>query len=307
MPKELESAGGENDADNQTIQMDELLEAEGESEPEEEVETGVMGEGEPEPAPAPKKAKSYTPEEIEELVKSDKDIDTSRLTPEGTALMKSFQKGYTPKLQKLAEERRQFEEERRKYQEIQSQQGQPRDARQAYFEQYMADPAGITAEINAEIQNLRKGTPYDENWEENQTKVLQLQSLKEDFAFKRQQVVETNSRLQAESNELAQAIHQAIPDFDSRREKLLRHAESLGISEEDALILTNPRYVGKKAALSVVKAIDSLYSATIGVESKRKKPTPLQSGGTRASVESAEEDLEKVPIGTYMARRKQKI
>lgn len=300
MPKELESAiEMENDADNQTIPMEELLETEG---------AGREGEENTEPAPVlvPKKAKPYTPEEIEELVKSDKDVDTSRLTLEGTALMKTFQRGYTPKLQKLAEERRQFEEERRRYQEPQHQQGQPKDAKQAYFELYMADPLRVTTEINAEIQKLSRGNPLDEGWEENNIKIAQLQGLKDDLALRRQQTQETDNRVQRVRSELSQALYSEIPDFDTKREKLVEYAKGLGISEEDAFILTNPDIVGARVALNAVKAINRLYQATIGVESKRKKPTPLQSGGARISGESTEEDMEKVSIGTYMARRKQK-
>lgn len=302
MPKELESAiEMENDADNQTIPMEELSETEG---------AGREGEGEentePTPVPVPKKAKPYTPEEIEELVKSDKDVDTSRLTLEGTALMKTFQRGYTPKLQKLAEERRQFEEERRRYQEPQHQQGQPKNAEQGYFELYMADPLRVTAEINAEIQNLAHGTPYDEGWEGNQSKIEQLRGLKETFAIRRQQTIEMYNRSQNAQQEFSGAVYKEMPDFETRREKLLEHAKGLGISEETAYALTNPSIVGGVVALEALRVINKLYSATIGVESKRKKPTPLQPGGARASGEGAEEDMEKVPIGTYMTRRKQK-
>ena len=57
--------------------------------------------------------KTYTPEELSNLIASDEEIDTSRLSIEGQALMRSFQRGLTPKLQQIAELRKQLESDLR--------------------------------------------------------------------------------------------------------------------------------------------------------------------------------------------------
>jgi hypothetical protein len=60
------------------------------------------------------KVDTYTPEELAELLSGDGTIDSKRLSVEGQAIMKSFQRGLTPKLEEMAQLKRELADAKKK-------------------------------------------------------------------------------------------------------------------------------------------------------------------------------------------------
>jgi len=240
----------------------------------------------------------YTPEELETLLQSEGEVDTSRLSNEGKALMKSFQRGYDRKFQQVAE--------MRKAQQAQ----QPSNPREQLFGRYMVDPAGVTAEINAEIEKLEGVDPADANYTDSRRTIARLVALKDEFSLKHR-TIEAHGRSVDSIVASTQAeIAKAIPDFETKAPKLTDFAVgTLGLSIEEVRALTDPTIVGPMA-LKLTKAINTVYdklNAPVTAEKKVKKeaPPPLQRGGGGSIPDKkTEDDPGKLPMGEYLSRRK---
>jgi len=240
----------------------------------------------------------YTPTELEEMLQSGGDVDTSRLSNEGKLLMKSFQRGMDKKFQQVAEMRKAVEAQ------------QPRDPREALFNRYIHDPAGVVVEINAEIEKLEGVDPTDAQFPTSRRTIARLQALKDDFSVKRQNALEHGKQVENIVATTQAEIVKAIPDFETKAPKLTEFALSAGITLDEVKALTDPTVVGPMA-LKITKAINFFYdklNAPVSAEKKVKKdaPAPLQRGaaGTILDKKTEEEDPGKMSMPQYISWRK---
>jgi len=246
----------------------------------------------------------YTPEELETLLQSESDVDTSRLSAEGKVLMKSFQRGNEKKFQELAEMRKAI-------------QAQPKpgsgDPREDLFSEYVHDPAGVVRKINAEIERQEGIDPTDAKYAVARQTIVRLQALKDEFSVRRQSIIEHGQQVDNIVSNTQIEIKKAIPDFDVKAEKLTEFAVDLGFTIEEVRALTDPTVVGLMA-LKMTKAINAAYdklNAPKTAEGKVKKdaPAPLQRGVSSKILEKKDDDNDPgmKPMGEYLAWRKKHI
>jgi len=240
----------------------------------------------------------YTPEELETILQSGGDVDTSRLSSEGKVLMKSFQRGFDKKFQQVADMRKAAEAQK------------PQSPRDVLFDRYVHDPAGVVAEINAEIEKLEGIDPTDMKFQESRVTIARLQALKDDFSVKRQGAIEHGKRVDDIVASTNREILKAIPDFEEKASKLTDFVVDAGLSLAEVRALTDPTVVGPMA-LKLTKVINALYdkiNAPISAEKKVKKdaPAPLQRGsaGTTLDKKTEEDDPGKMAMPQYLAWRK---
>ena len=177
--------------------------------------------------------KAYTPQELAELLSSDGDIDRSRLSLEGQALMKSFSKGFTQKFEKIAELRKQLERE------LEDKAKPPKQ--KTIEDAFSEDPEGtlkaIDDHILAKKQEIKK-LKLEGNYEEVDT----LRDEVEDWTNAKSTLI--GKRLFASEKTLKeerakQAIRSSLADYD-RQEKAAKIyiTEVMGMSaaKADALL-----------------------------------------------------------------------
>jgi len=244
----------------------------------------------------------YTPQELEALLQSEGEIDTSRLSTEGKALMKSFQRGMEKKFQQVAEMRKAAEA-----------QAKPQDPREQLFQRYVQDPGGVTDEINSEIEKLESVDPADAQYAAARKTIARLHALKDGFFTKRQSVIEHGQQADIIVANTQAEITKAIPDFETKAPKLTEFAVSLGLTLKEVQALTDPMVVGPMA-LRLTKAINAAYdkiNAPRTAETKVKKdaPPPLQRGGSGKTLEKKvdDDDPGQKPMGEYLTWRKKHI
>lgn len=247
-------------------------------------------------------------EELAELLRTEGKLDTSRLSAEGQAILKSFEKGYTPKFQEVAELKKQLETElQQKQQEAQNKNLDPRET---YFREFLGNPQKVFAEINAEIEKLEVVSPYDENaFREARKTIVQLNKLKDEFISRKEEIIARDNYIGRIGMEVEQEIFKAIPDYDVKMPELAQLATEAGLSNETILALTNPatlintpkgyRPIGKMAA-EIIKAVH-YFHGKLNVaktanekEVKPKAPVVNRPGSVTTSAPSAnnEEDTE---------------
>jgi len=239
----------------------------------------------------------YTPEELEALLQSEGDVDTSRLSPEGKALMKSFQRGLDRKFQQVAEMKKSI-----------AAQG-PKTPREELFDRYVKDPGGVVGEINAEIEKMESVDPTDERYTEARRTVARLQALKDDFSVRRQDVIEHGRQVDSIVATTQAEILKEIPDFKEKADKLTEFAVGAGLSIQEVRALTDPTIVGPMA-LKLTRVINHLYDklhAPVSAEKKVKRdaPPPLQRGGASGALDKkGEDDPGKLSMSEYLKKRK---
>mgnify|MGYP001561566865 CR=1 FL=1 len=249
-------------------------------EPEDNLATEPKGAETQESQPAVEAKKPYTTEELEELLTSDEDIDTSRLDPAGKLLAKSFQRGYNDKLLKLKEERREVEAQKP---------AQPQDPKEQYYQAYLQNPMAIVSAINAEAQKLEAQFELE--------KAGNLRGVLAEFQARSQMESAQGARVSRIVAETEAEIKRAIPDIVEKEPKLTAFAiEKLGLTPQGIQMITNPAlgYVSKKDAVGVVNAVNQLYdllnaAKTISKKVKKSVPAPLEGGGSGREPDTEEE------------------
>lgn len=244
--------------------------------------------------------KPYTPEEVTELLNSGEKLDTDRLTPEGKLLEKSFQRGLTRKFEELAEKTRLLETEKQRVS----------DPKEQVYQQYIADPMGVTARINTEIEKFADVPPSSEHFAEAQKAIIRLQSFKEDLSMRRQQATEMGRNLEVLVKSSNMELQRDIPDFNQKRDKLTNYAMELGLDIDEIQFLTDPVKV-RGLATKITKIINGLYDksqAAKTAEQKlvRKTPERLAGGGSTSDGNVSTLDPNKMTATQYRAWREGK-
>jgi hypothetical protein len=244
----------------------------------------------------------YTPDELEALLQSEGEIDTSRLSPEGKLLMKSFQRGFDQKFQQLAELRKRLEG--------QVQQRQP-NKWEALVNEYMQNPAQVNAEIMSHIKRLVAIDPTDPNYAEAQRKIVELQEVKDRLVLERQERLEGMRRQELLYATAKREILEAIPDFERKAPKLTEFAVGLGLSNEEIETITDPTKFGP-LAVKLTKVLNKVYdklNASQTAEGKVKKdaPTPLVRAGSGGELEKTKsKDPSEMSMSEYRKWREKK-
>lgn len=250
----------------------------------------------------PKGKVPYTPQELEALLQSDATLDTDRLSLEGRALMKSFQRGNEQKLQEIAATKRRLEGEAQR----------ALDPREKVFRDYMQNPAQILTQINAEIRKFESVSPVDEKYVEARQTIAALNELKDDLAIRRQQTVEVMRSQETTFARAQNEILSEIPDFATKAEKLTGFAIEAGLTREEIMALSDPTIFGPMA-VKLTKAMNKLYdkvNAGKSSEQKVKKdaPLPLARAGSGGSLEEEKEkapgDMSMIEYRTWREKKK---
>jgi len=223
--------------------------------------------------------KPYTQEELDKIIKDGKDINPNRLPQALLNIYKKMQSDYTKKTQTLAEERKKLEEEKI---QLQKQQNQPTDPKQLVFQAYLQDPVAVTKTIEAEtdklFEQLEDAEVGSDEYKQIQRNIRSLDKLKSELSLEKERLIAQQSLVNRTIIETQNELRKEIPDFDNRAKKLVEFAqETLGLSQQDVLVLSDPNIVGQERAVKVIKAINNLYnevSASESAEKKNKKPNP---------------------------------
>lgn len=253
----------DNQNTNAPEETEEAQETEKAQETEESTEESV-------PTPEPVSKTPYTPEELDYMMASDMEIDTTRLSPEGQATLKQFQRAYTKKFQALAEEKRRLTTEIKPEPTHQSS-----DPFEQTYGRYKNNPRQVRAEINAKINELDEADPYSE---ENRRLIRGLQTLKEDLGERYQSDIDRSRKINSIVAETNVEVSKAIPDFEQKAPALTNFGKELGFSVEEMEFMTDPTKTGKMAARFTI-ALNNAYNkinAGATAEKKIKKPSPPQ-------------------------------
>jgi Txe/YoeB family toxin of Txe-Axe toxin-antitoxin module len=243
--------------------------------------TAETPQGQPEQVATVEKPNFYKPEEIEQLLSEDQEVDTTRLSPEGRLLMKSFQKGFTPKLQERSELKRELENLRKEIGSLR----QPASIEEVFDK----DPEGTLKYIESQIAEVRKGIDTDPF--ESIKKIEELRAVKDNLLLRSITGQRRATELSRVESEVKSEVLRAIPDFDKKESKLTQFAlNDLGYTLEDLRFLTNPANTGKYATKFIVQ-VNKMYEmdkAKTTVEEKRVKTPPKQEGaGTSGGEDQA--------------------
>lgn len=243
-----------------------------EEEVEEEVSEQDTLEEEPDTTEAvQQEVKVYTPEEIETILQDgdfDK-IDTSRLSDEGKLVMKSFQKGLTPKLQERSELKRELEQLRQSVEEL-----KPKPEPADIFEAYDQSPTEVLSYIDQQIVQLAT-----EGKAENIGQIEGLRTLKEQFRFREEAKLREQQTSQQQIQTVMAELTKEVPDIIEKQGKLKDFAINvLNYSEQELAQLTDPNTQGMKAVMEIAR-INRAYetvNARTTIKSKVKKKAPVQ-------------------------------
>lgn len=238
----------------------------------------------------------YTPEELEALLQTDEEIDTSRLSPEGKLLMKSFQRGYEKKFTLLADERKQLEASKE----------QPPNETEKLFQMYLQNPNGFEDAVDIEIDKLIAVSAFDEGYEQAQQKIRNYQKLVKSFARRRMEIQgeqTTQFQIEAALARVDPKIKETIPD-------MVRFAqEELGLDKSDINEFTANRH-GVEKVVKRILAIRKLYDIanagkTASRKQIRKSPVPLVKSSSTSEKTAPVPDSQ-LPIDEWMKREKQR-
>jgi hypothetical protein len=241
----------------------------------------------------------YTPEELDDLLKTDGEIDTSRLSPEGKLLMKSFQRGYDSKFKALAEERRVAQEK-------------TLTPKEKLFREYLQDPGKVMADINKEIAALEE-TPHDHaDFLKNRRTIVQLQAVKDEFRENRQMVLESQRSKDSLYARTMASVLEDIPDWREKEPKMTKFAvEQLGLTLEDVRVMSDPAIMGDRT-IRFIKAVNRAYDRFNAKESAGKKevktaPKPLGRAGEAGGEAKKTKTLDEMPYDEYKAHREKQL
>jgi len=225
----------------------------------------------------------YTAEELSALLESDGEIDTSRLSAEGRAIQKSFQRGLDKKFKELSEQRREPSVQQRQ---------EPSDPKEKLFREYMQKPGDVLRRINAEIEKLEASDPAEENYGQKRRDIARFQALKEEFRDRKEQVLQFESVMDRVSSESERDLLTAYPDYFQKAEQLTQFALDAGLDRNTVNILTDPRAQivlpdGRlifMPAAAIAKAVYKLFGkSNIGKSADSKEVKKGQSLGRPGS------------------------
>lgn len=239
----------------------------------------------------------YTPEELAEIIEKDLPIDTSRLTPEGIALMKSFQKGFTPKLQEAAEAKRQLEELKVELEKIKEATKSPEERLK---DEFMRNPDKVLGEINSVISDLlvdasvAKAEGDESKLLEVKQKIVQLENIKSKLLMEKPKVElqQSTERERLALIALNNAVAQA-PIIKEKGDDIYNYAVSkLGYTPEILQRMLDPIVNGVDvAAKNLVLLAKAYESYEIQNRANAIKPTAtnvitqtMQNGGMNNNV-----------------------
>lgn len=217
----------------------------------------------------------YTAEEMRSLDPTQ--IDTSRIPPEHLPFYKAMQSGYTKKYQEAAELRKQNE--------------QPKTIQEAFDR----DPFAVSERIRNEIKSKRiavadmeAADPFSPDVNKIKRELALLQNMRDDFDNQMIGKVRNNTAVERARVDADTAVRKAIPDFDSKVEKLTNFAvETGGFSIEEINQLIDPAVMGPMAVkmrLAINKLFD-MVNAGKSADTKivKKSPSALERPGSGGS------------------------
>lgn len=217
----------------------------------------------------------YTAEEMRSLDPTQ--IDTSRIPPEHLPFYKAMQSGYTKKYQEAAELRKQNE--------------QPKTIQEAFDR----DPFAVSERIRNEIKSKRiavadmeAADPFSPDVNKIKRELALLQNMRDDFDNQMIGKVRNNTAVERARVDADTAVRKAIPDFDSKVEKLTNFAvETGGFSIEEINQLIDPAVMGHMAVkmrLAINKLFD-MVNAGKSADAKivKKSPSALERPGSGGS------------------------
>jgi len=203
----------------------------------------------------------YTTEEVEELLKTDGQVDFRRLTPEGQAIWKSVDRGLKPKLEEAARLREEYAAMQQRVTQTPPQQQvqQPRTLYEAFYQ----NPDQVLQTVRDRLYHAKLSDPYSEE-------VVKLEALRDDLVDKRSAISSNQMRVKMITDEAIHATRQAIPDFETKREKLTEFAMSLGFTDQEITTICNPVIMGP-VATKFTLAINNLYDKLHAGNLKKKE------------------------------------
>lgn len=297
----LETAPAVNQEESVTSEGEAAAAASTESEPAltEEAKTGTEVKTEVKPVEVKTEAKPlYTAEEMRSLDPTQ--IDTSRIPPEHLPFYKAMQSGWTKKYQEAAELRKQNE--------------QPKTI-QAAFDR---DPYTISENIRTEIKSKRIAIvnqedkdPFSPEVSGLKRELALLENMRDDFDNQMIGKVKNNTAVERARIEADTIVRKAIPDFDSKVDKLTNFAiEAGGFNVEEINQLIDPAVMGHMA-VKMRLAVNKLYdmvNATKSAETKIVKliPSPLERAGSGAIVVEGSKDPNKMSMPEFRKWRERK-
>lgn len=209
------------------------------------------GEAAKQPATETPEKQYYTAEEMRNLDPTK--VDTSRIPPEQLPFYKSLYANWNRKYEELAEERKSL--------------GQPMPPRTP-DEAFARDPMGFMYSLDMLLMQKKRELLGVNEYESEETAknalrlksdINQLEEGKITYSYK---YGETVNRLNAENrlmNDYFTELLREIPDYNDRWQDLTDFAYELGYTREELMRQSDPRVVGKNAAIKNVKLLNSHF------------------------------------------------
>ena len=202
---------------------------------------------------------AYTPEEVEELLKGDGQVDFRRLSPEGQAIWKSVDRGLKPKL----EERSRLLDEVQQLRSYQPPTQPPPPPPNNIYGMFQQDPDGTLRQVKQALYNAKLKDPFSEE-------VTKLEMLRDDLTEKSMVMTRNAFNSQRAMDSAYSTVKSYIPDYETKREKLTEFAGGLGITKEELGFLTDPTVFGNLAP-KLTLAINTLYDKMQVGDIKKKE------------------------------------
>lgn len=227
-------------------------------------ETGQITEVQSQEEPttsAEEEIQPYTSEELEEAIRTGK-VDYRRLSPEGKAIWASVDRGLKPKLEEAARLREWKEQVEPLLQNIIMRQQQPQGQVDPFESAFLQDPDGTLRTLRQKILEKKREDPYSEE-------VLRLEALKDELQERRNQI---QLQLLATNLVKTEALHKVksvIPDFETKKTKLVEVAQELGFTPQEIDYFSNP--LVNPAAVKFVLALNQIYDKFNAVDLKKKQ------------------------------------
>lgn len=235
----------------------------------------------------PKTVTQYSTDELTTIIQNDGEVDVSRLSQEGVALMKAMQRGFTPKLEEAASIRKELKELKDSFEAA-----KPPKQPETLEEAYDANPQEVTQYIDGELAKL-----INEDAAKNAVDIEQLRNLKQTLAFREINTLRDQRQSQARSQQVMQKMISAVPDLETKQGALAKFAiEVLNYTSEELASATNPSVSGE-AAVRTVSRINAAYekfnaSNSVHSKQKQKQPTKVEAPGGEFTTKTPERHTE---------------
>lgn len=222
----------------------------------------------------------YTLEELQDIIENDKPIDVSRLSPEGVAIMKSFQRGFTPKLQEAALAKKELERIKQELEQLKARTKTPEDIVKEEFEK---NPKETIVKINEAISDLQIKAAEaningeDEEYNQIRKKIVALENLKDDLIIS--STKQRDTEFEARKTKAIEAFNMAVaeaPIIKTKENEIYDFAiNELKYSQDNLIRLLDPIINGVDgAAKNLVLLAKAYESAQANKKAKNIVPTP---------------------------------